>query len=403
MKLILVLICSAFSILASAQSTRKVLFIGNSYTYVNDLPHLIEELAAADGNQLIHDANTPGGYQLSQHATDATTLSKIASQPWDFVVIQEQSQKPSFPDAQVQSSVYPYATILVDSVRSNDACSIPLFYDTWGHENGDSQWVGINTFEKMNNRIFHAYTTMTTDAEGMMSPVGAAYRHIKMDTNAAVDFTALYQSDESHPTIFGSYLGACIFNDVLFSTTSLNNTFIPNAINGVQANYLQTVADHVVYGVDSIHVDFRPLTQNSFTYTQNDNTVQLSPSVQQGQFDTWLFGDQMDSNLPNTSHTYSVAGTYTIGMVSSNGCYSDTVYQTIVISTAGLPKEKESKVYVFPNPSRSGLVNITTNKKYRIYSVSGDLIYRGTAHQLHLQPGMYVFLSGKIHQKIIVL
>ena len=41
----------------------KVLFIGNSYTYVNDLPSLVEALAEAAGGQKIEtDQYLPGGY-----------------------------------------------------------------------------------------------------------------------------------------------------------------------------------------------------------------------------------------------------------------------------------------------------------------------------------------------------
>ena len=42
----------------TAQTTKKVCFIGNSYTYSNDLPGLIASIATADGNILIKDQST---------------------------------------------------------------------------------------------------------------------------------------------------------------------------------------------------------------------------------------------------------------------------------------------------------------------------------------------------------
>ena len=42
----------------------------------------------------------------------STSLAKIASDTWDFVVLQDQSQYPAFSDAQVATDVYPYAEIL---------------------------------------------------------------------------------------------------------------------------------------------------------------------------------------------------------------------------------------------------------------------------------------------------
>ena len=72
---------------------KKVLFLGNSYTSANNLPLLVKNVALSFNDTIFTDQNTPGGKQLIQHASDAVTLSKISSQNWDNVIIQEQSQK----------------------------------------------------------------------------------------------------------------------------------------------------------------------------------------------------------------------------------------------------------------------------------------------------------------------
>ncbi len=130
-KVFFILFISA-SVLIQAQDSLKVLFIGNSYTYVNDLPTLVASLASANGDYVYHDQNTIGGYTLQQHSTNATTLSKISSKPWNFVILQEQSQLPSFPPSQVNTECFPYAAILNDSILANDSCTETLFFMTWG-------------------------------------------------------------------------------------------------------------------------------------------------------------------------------------------------------------------------------------------------------------------------------
>ena len=117
----------------------SVLFIGNSYIYTQNLPGTLYNLAAVGGDTIYYESSTPGGYTFQQHSTNSTTLNKIASRDWDFVVLQEQSQLPSFGDGQVASQVYPYAEILVDSIRSNYECSEPVFFMTWGKRDGDQQ------------------------------------------------------------------------------------------------------------------------------------------------------------------------------------------------------------------------------------------------------------------------
>ena len=106
---------------------KRALFLGNSYTSYNSLPNLVEDIATSLGDSLIHDRNTPGGQTIAGHASNVTSLSKIASQEWDYVILQSQSQEPSFPPSQVANDVYPYAERLTDSIRRNTSCGTPLF------------------------------------------------------------------------------------------------------------------------------------------------------------------------------------------------------------------------------------------------------------------------------------
>jgi hypothetical protein len=68
----------------------RVLFIGNSYTATNNLPQLLGLVASSQGDTLISDINTPGGFTFKNHFENATTRSKIAAGNWDFVVLQAQ-------------------------------------------------------------------------------------------------------------------------------------------------------------------------------------------------------------------------------------------------------------------------------------------------------------------------
>ena len=102
-----------------SQQTKEVLFVGNSYTFYNDLPNMVKQIALSFGDTLIYDQNTPGGATLQMHSTNTQTLSKISQQQWDNVIIQCQSQEPSFSPSQVSNDVFPYAQILIDSIESN--------------------------------------------------------------------------------------------------------------------------------------------------------------------------------------------------------------------------------------------------------------------------------------------
>ena len=159
----ILLIGAIFSIALSTQAQKKVLWIGNSYTGANNLPNLTDDIANSLGDDITYDSNTPGGNTLQQHSNNPVTYQKLHANDWDVVVLQAQSQEPSFPHGQVSTNTYPYAAELNDSIQSILTCSETMYYMTWGRETGDPQWDSINSFDKMNQRLVNAYTFMSNE------------------------------------------------------------------------------------------------------------------------------------------------------------------------------------------------------------------------------------------------
>lgn len=404
------LIILATSFTTFTQTTKKVLFIGNSYTYVNDLPSLVDSIANHNGNDIIKDQSTPGGYTLQGHSTNATTLSKISADNWDYVVIQEQSQMPSFPYTQVIVDTYPYAKLLCDSIRSANECAISLFYGTWGRRDGDPQWDSINTFEKMNNRLYNAYEYMADANSGQLSPVGIGFRHVSDDVSSPISHTQLYAGDGSHPSIFGSYLGACIFHNMIFNSTSTGNTYIPNGINATQAQYLQGVADYVIYNVDSLNLDFTMPIAFS-TSSSNGLTATFTNQSQHAFTYNWEFGDGTTSTDENPSHIYAQNGTYTVILTATNCQNSDyyTLQVTINNSTNSIVEQSKDNFYVFTDAtSQQTYIKLNSpNELITIYNLNGQVIkqLRATSSILQLnleQNGVYFIKVNQTVKKIVV-
>ena len=107
-----------------AQDSAKVLFIGNSYTTANNLPSMVSSLANSVGDYIYQNSQTGGGMTLSGHAGNAGTYTAINNDQWDYVVLQAQSQEPSFSDGQVNSQTLPFAKQIADSVYSNHFCLV---------------------------------------------------------------------------------------------------------------------------------------------------------------------------------------------------------------------------------------------------------------------------------------
>ena len=268
----------------NAQETKNVLFIGNSYTYYNNLPVLIQNLAASNGDVLNKDENTPVGMTLNWHSSNATTLSKIDGGEWDYVVLQEQSQIPSFSPGQVATDSKPFAKILCDSIKENNACSKPMFFMTWGRENGDAgncaAYPPICTYEGMQQRLRESYLEMTTENEAECAPVGMAWKKVREDFPAI----ELYQADESHPSLEGSYLAACVFYTSIFHKSTVGNSFI-STLDSTTAFRLQTIASATV--LDSLEV--WQIDTNAVLPIVFDSVISACDSLELN--GNWLYSD----------------------------------------------------------------------------------------------------------------
>ena len=245
MKYLFVFLLVLANIFCSAQSNKKILFIGNSYTYVNNLPQMLHDFAIMNNDTILFDANTIGGYTFQNHCSDATTISKIKSQQWDYVVLQEQSQTPSFPPSQVQTDCYPYAKRLDSLIKANDSCTQTIFYMTWGRKYGDASncasYPPLCTYAGMQLRLRESYLEMADSNKTFVAPAGAAWRN-----SIIADSTInLYQSDNSHPSVEGTYLTACVFYATIFNKSPIANPFM-SSLGHATAVFLQTIAKQTV-------------------------------------------------------------------------------------------------------------------------------------------------------------
>lgn len=333
-KLITLLAVTAVTGLSYAQDSVSVLFIGNSYTGVNALPSLVNDITVSLGDILTFDSHTPGGQTLEMHANNATVYDKIDDNPWDFVVLQAQSQEPSFPDAQVDANTLPYAIQLADSIYANNFCSEALFYMTWGRENGDPQWGPISTFEGMNGRLRSAYMRFADSVDGAVSPVGSAWRYIR-ETYPSIN---LYTGDGSHPSYEGSYLAACTFYASMFRKSPIGASFI-GGLDPITAERLQTAASMTV--LDSLEQwNLRPIsehTQAMFSYaiSMGGTTVEFNNLSTKATNYIWDFGDGTGtSTAENPTYNYATVGAYTVTLIAESPCDTDTM--TIELNVVGL-------------------------------------------------------------------
>ena len=338
---------------AWGQLRKKVLFLGNSYTAYNNLQQMVADVALSAGDTVIFGSNTPGGYTLQGHSTDATSLSLIAAGDWDHVVLQEQSQRPSFPISQVQSSVFPYARALDSIAHALNPCVQTVFYMTWGRKNGDASncavWPPVCTYSGMDSLLRLRYMQMATDNDALVSPAGAVWRHIRLNLPGI----ELYQTDESHPSLAGSYAVACAFYSVLFRKNP-NLIAFDAGLDPMIATQIRQAAKDVAYDSLSTWLVDAYDAQANFGYSPSGLQVSFINNSAFADDFVWDFGDGATSNLPNPIHQYTAPGNFQVSLTASN-CFSTDVSTSNlnVISTGWQDVSEVGALY--PNPSGNNL------------------------------------------------
>lgn len=373
--LLLLAVASLATLTHGQESPKKVLFIGNSYTYVNDLPGMIKQMGESTRDLMDYEEVTSGGASFSQHCSSSGAIEKIGQGGWDAVVLQGQSQEPSFPWSQFAEETYPYACQLADAVYEKNDCAEVIFYMTWGRKNGDSYnaqfFDSLATYEGMDDLLCARYTYMARENNASVSPVGKVWRKLR----AEHPDIELYQSDESHPSAFGSYAAACAFYTLIFrkDPTSIATDL---SIDAATAQTIREVAKTVVY--DSLY----QYSCHAFaTAKHEDDSLHWHfdcLSLSMPETCTWDFGDGQTSTERSISHEFE-PGRYTITLVAGKACHPDTIH--VEINAVGqevgpenpdpqngignAEETQQTEVGIYPNPAET-YITVKTDKRTAI-------------------------------------
>ena len=183
---------------ADNQRPLRVLFIGNSYTYFNNLPELLAGLAASAKPARAIDARmvVRGGATLKLHWEQGKALQALRDGGWDYVVLQEQSTLPITDPA----TMHQYARLFDAEIKKAGARTV--FFLTWARQHQPENQAKLND----------AYQRIARELNARVAPVGIAWAKALKEK---VKLT-LHTEDQSHPNPAGSYLAACVFYAVFY-------------------------------------------------------------------------------------------------------------------------------------------------------------------------------------------
>jgi hypothetical protein len=369
---------------ASAQpDTLRVLFVGNSYTYVNNLPQLTADLSANTGKTLLFDSSTPGGYSYSMHITDVNTLAKIRQGGWDAVILQEQSQIPTV-DYYRYYDMYPAAEMLRDSILFYSPCARIITFMTWGRRFGGQQCISgscspvFTDFNHMQDSLKSAYLEVSGNIGARCAPVGMAWRKALEDPAVI-----LHATDNSHPALNGSYLAAAVMYASIWESTPTGITYFAGVDPVLAGRFLQ-IADSIVFH-DSVDWNRNTDTLSAaFTYSVSSDTAcfVVQGTIPPGTTIAWDFGDGTNDSVFTPCHVYGNPGTYAVTLTLEKCGETDSYALQVPVFSASLngPGYPLAPTLSIDRTSGDLLLQSDFNGKetaYIIYDAAGRSIKKG--------------------------
>jgi hypothetical protein len=213
---------------------KHVLFVGNSLTYYNDLPRILEALADSAGETPLETRMLAfPDFSLEDHWNDGRAAATIRKGGWHHVVLQ---QGPSSVEANRQLLVQ-YATAFDQVTKQHGGAS--ALYMVWPTQDRPQDF----------ERSSESYRLAAEAVNGLLFPVGDAWRET-WTRDASI---ALYSADGLHPSAEGSYLAALVMYGVLYDKTPVGlpgslrlRTGVIISVNAARAATLQQAAAAVL-------------------------------------------------------------------------------------------------------------------------------------------------------------
>lgn len=325
---VLALLAATTNSLIAQQEETSVLFIGNSFTFMNNMPFIFKDIAIAEGKKIHVDTVVKGGKDLNYHANNPETYKVIKSRKWDYVVIQGHSNEFAQPESKIDQNSIPYAKQIADSVRANSSCTQLVVYMTWGYKNGNSKWAPIASYDSMQYRIKMQYLRLADILDARVSPVGEVWKTIRKNYSGL----NLYAPDNQHPSILGSYISACTFYATIFGASPVANKSIvpidPATRQIIEMNVAQIVLNNLY---EWRNVQKGPQPETGFDVHTNGKSIQVYDNSKNAHWIEWNFGDGHVSTEKDPKHDYASKGTYKLIQKISSNCRTLSLERNIEV------------------------------------------------------------------------
>lgn len=166
---------------------KKLLFIGNSHTYFNDMPHMASEIFRIyDNEDVFVTMLTQGGMSLDWHSKQEQTIFNIKYGGYDYVILQQFTHPFGGKETLIEG-----AQKLLPAIRESKA--IPVAYMTWAAKDKPSDQAELTD----------AFIALAEQENTLLARAGDFFQKVIANTEYE-----LYYTDGRHAGPLGSYIAA---------------------------------------------------------------------------------------------------------------------------------------------------------------------------------------------------
>ncbi|MBP3497043.1 MAG: hypothetical protein J6K33_04325 [Alistipes sp.] len=220
--------------------TKRMLFIGNSFTYFYGTPFMFKEIARSQGHQVDAVISVKGGQEFSEHLQLERSREAIMQGGFDYAFLQDTSPNAAkYADTQNRSILKASRAINELTRKYSPNCEI-IYEQTWACPHDDYR--GYGSYERLDSLLQRGSQMLAAELaefDIVISPIGEGFK-----IGRAQNLTLLH-TDNRHQSREGAYLKACI-NYLLIYKQPFTTTVSDCGVKRKTAAIIRKIAEQVV-------------------------------------------------------------------------------------------------------------------------------------------------------------
>ena len=220
--------------------SKRMLFIGNSFTYFFGTPFMFKEIARSEGHQVDVVVSVKGGQEFSEHLNLERSIEAITRGGYDYAFLQDTSPNAAkYADTKDPAIIEACKTINDLTLKHSPSCQI-VYEHTWGCPYGNYR--GYGSYERLEHLLESGAQIIASelaDYNIIVSPIGKGFT---IGRNKGL---TLLHTDNRHQSREGAYMKACI-NYLTVYRTPFTESVSDCGVKPETAKIIRQIAEQVV-------------------------------------------------------------------------------------------------------------------------------------------------------------